>query len=356
MPRVAPKLELSTEDRAHLDAIVAAPTSEQRQVVRAKVLLLASEGRENKEIAKRLGLARRTVGTWRTRAVTEGIGDLKDRPRSGRRRMYDAVEEAVIIAKTLEKPAGRTHWSAERLAKEVAASASTVLRVWRRNGLQPHRSETFKFSTDPLLAEKVVDIVGLYLNPPEGALVLCVDEKSQIQALERSQPLLPMRPDSAERRTHDYRRHGTTTLFAAINIATAEVLGTCMQRHRHQEFLRFLRLLNRTYPHGEIHLVMDNYATHKHAKIETWFERHPRFVRHFTPTSASWMNQVETWFGILTSQAIRRGSFSSTDALMKAIHRFIRAWNDGGQPFVWVKTAEQILAKAIRTDKSDVRH
>ena len=356
MSRVAPKLELSTEDRAHLEAIIAAPTSEQRQVVRAKILLLASAGLENKKIAKRLGVSSRTVGTWRTRAVAEGIGDLRDRPRSGRRRTYDAIEEALIIAKTLEKPAGRTHWSGERLAKEVAASASTVLRVWRRNGLQPHRTETFKYSTDPLLVEKVVDIVGLYVNPPEGALVLCVDETSQIQALERTQPLLPMRPGSTERRTHDYRRHGTATLFAALNIATAEVLGTCMQRHRHQEFLRFLRLLNREYPDGEIHLVLDNYATHKHAKVESWFERHPRFVRHFTPTSASWMNQVETWFGIITSQAIRRGSFSSTDALMKAIHRFIRAWNDGSQPFVWVKTADQILAKAIRAGNSGARH
>ena len=353
MPRVAPELVFSAEDRSCLERIVAASTSEQRQVLRAKVLLLAAEGLQNKEIARKLGVDRRTVGTWRTRAASEGIGDLRDRPRSGRPRTYDAAEEARIIAKTLEEPEGRTHWSAARLAEEVAASASTVLRVWRRNNLQPHRTETFKYSTDPLLEEKVIDIVGLYLNPPEGALVLCIDEKSQIQALERSQPLLPMAPGSPERRTHDYRRHGTATLFAALNIATAEVLGTCMRRHRHQEFLRFLKLINRTYPDAEIHLVLDNYATHKHSKVEAWFERNPRFIRHYTPTSASWMNQVETWFGILTSQAVRRGSFTSTDALMKAIHRFIRAWNDGCRPFAWVKTAEQILAKAIRDDTSD---
>lgn len=356
MPRVAPKITISQEERERLLKIVKSPTSQQRSVLRARILLLAEQGMENKDIARELGVSRPTVGVWRSRVAHTRLGELGDEQRSGRPRTYDAVEEARIIAKTLEKPPNRTHWSAERLAKVVGASPATVHRIWRRNHLQPHRTETFKFSTDPLLEEKVVDIVGLYLNPPQGALVLSLDEKSQIQALNRTQPLLPMRRGDPERRTHDYERHGTTTLFAALNIATADVLGTCMKHHRHQEFLRFLNLLNGTYPEGEIHLILDNYGTHTHPKVEAWFERHPRFVRHFTPTSASWMNQVETWFAILTSQAVRRGSFNSVDALIKAIYRFIRAWNEDGQPFAWVKTADQILAKAIRKDNSDVSH
>lgn len=356
MPRVAPEVSLTERERERLERIINAPSSEQRKVFRARILLLAAEGLQNQEIAERLDTSRQTVGVWRARAAEQGIEDLGDEPRSGRNRTYDAVREAKIIAKTLEKPPGRTHWSAERLAEHVQASPATILRIWRRNGLQPHRTETFKYSTDPLLEDKITDIVGLYLHPPQGALVLCVDEKSQIQALDRTQPMLPMRPGDPERRTHDYKRHGTTTLFAALNLATAEVVGTCMKRHRHQEFLRFLRLIDSTYPEGEIHLVLDNYGTHTHSNVEAWFEDHPRFHRHFTPTSASWMNQVETWFGILTSQAVRRAAFQSVDALVKAIHRFIRAWNDGGQPFVWVKTAEQILAKAIRQDNSDAGH
>lgn len=356
MPKVAPDISLTEQERARLEQIVNAPSSEQRKVFRAKILLLAAQGLRNQEIAERLETSRQTVGMWRARAAKRGIEDLADEKRSGRGRTYDAVEEARIIAKTLEKPPGRTHWSAERLAKEVRASAATILRIWRRNGLQPHRIETFKYSTDPLLEKKVTDIVGLYLEPPKGALVLCVDEKSQIQALDRTQPLLPMRPRDPERRTHDYRRHGTTTLFAALNLATAQIVGACMRRHRHQEFLRFLRLIDRTYPEGEIHLVLDNSSTHTQPNVEAWLKKHPRFNRHFTPTSASWMNQVETWFGILTSQAVRRGSFRSVDALAKAIHRFIRAWNEGSEPFVWVKSAEQILAKAIRQDKSDAPH
>lgn len=356
MPRVAPEISLTEQERARLERIVSAPSSEQRQVFRARIILLAEQGLQNQQIAEQLDTSRQTVGMWRARAAERGIEELGDEARSGRTRTYDAVEEAKIIAKTLEKPPGRTHWSAERLAEHVEASPATILRIWRRNGLQPHRTETFKYSTDPLLEEKVTDIVGLYLHPPQGALVLCVDEKSQIQALDRTQPMLPMRPGDPERHTHDYKRHGTTTLFAALNLVTAEIVGTCMERHRHQEFLRFLRLLDRNYPEGEIHLVLDNYGTHTQPKVEAWFDNHPRFTRHFTPTSASWMNQVETWFGILTSQAVRRGTFRSVDALIKAIHRFIRAWNDGCEPFVWVKTAEQILAKAIRQDNSDASH
>ncbi len=356
MPRVASEISLTGQQRARLQGVIDAPSSQQRQVFRAHIILLAEQGLQNQQIAERLETSRQTVGMWRARAAKQGIEDLGDEPRSGRARTYDAVREAKIIAATLERPPSRTHWSAQRLAKQVDASPSTILRIWRRNGLQPHRTETFKYSADPLLQDKVTDIVGLYLHPPQGALVLCVDEKSQIQALDRTQPMLPMRRGDPERCTHDYRRHGTTTLFAALNLATAEILGTCMQRHRHQEFLRFLRLIDRTYPEGEIHLVLDNYGTHTQPKVEAWFEQHPRFTRHFTPTSASWMNQVETWFGILTSQAVRRGSFSSVDVLIKAIHRFIRAWNDGSEPFLWLKSADQILAKAIRQDNSDASH
>ena len=356
MSRVAPAITLTPVERAQLQQTIKSPTAEQRQVFRARIVLLAAQGLRNQAIARRLGTSDQTVGLWRSRVAHEGVGNLADRPRAGRRRSYDAIAEARIVAKTLERPPARTHWSAVRLAKEVGASPSTVLRIWRRNQLQPHRSETFKYSTDPLLEAKVVDLVGLYLHPPQGALVLAVDEKSQIQALNRTQPLLPLRLGDPERRTHDYERHGTTTLFAALNVATAEILGTCMQRHRHQEFLRFLNLLNRTYPHGLIHLVLDNYGTHTHPKVERWFGRHRRFVRHFTPTSASWMNQVETWFGILTSQAVRRASFSSVDVLTKAIHRFIRAWNQDAQPFTWITSAAGILAKAQPQDNSDAGH
>ena len=356
MPRVAPTIALTEGKRTQLERLVSSPTSEQRKVFRARIVLLAAQGWENQAIAEELETSRQTVGLWRSRVAGEGLGDLADRPRAGRRRSYDAIAEARIVAKTLEKPPARTHWSAARLAKEVGASASTVLRIWRRNQLQPHRTETFKYSTDPLLEAQAVDLAGLYLHPPLGALVLAVDEKSQIQALDRTQPLLPMRLGDPERRTHDYQRHGTTTLFAALNLATAEILGSCMQRHRHQEFLRFLNLINRTYPDGPIHLILDNYGTHTHPKVERWFARQARFIRHFTPTSASWMNQVESWFAILTSQAVRRGSFTSVDVLSKAIHRFIQAWNQDAQPFTWVKGAAEILVKAKRQNDCDGGH
>jgi transposase len=252
------------------------------------------------------------------------------------------------VAATLIPPEGMTHWSARRLAKQVGVSHSTVHRIWQAHDLKPHRVETFKFSRDPQLREKVIDIVGLYLNPPEQALVLGVDEKSQIQALERTQPLLQLRPGQVERHTHDYKRNGTTTLFAALNIATGEVIGECHPRHRHQEFLKFLNQLNKEVPDKELHLILDNYGTHKQEKVQRWLKRHKRFHLHFTPIGASWLNMVEIWFGILTNQAIRRGSFGSVGHLIGAIKAFLSRWNEGAKPFVWTKTAEQILARAAR--------
>ena len=245
-------------------------------------------------------------------------------------------------------PEGVTHWSARRLARQIGVGKSTVHHIWQVYGLKSHRVEIFKFSQDPQLKEKVIDVVGLYLNPPEQALVVSVDEKSQIQALQRTQPLLPLRPGQIERHTHDYKRNGTTTLFAALNIATGEVIGECHPRHRHQEFLKFLRRLDMDVPDKQLHLILDNYGTHKHEKVQKWLRRHKRFHLHFTPAGASWMNMVEIWFGILTNQAIRRGSFDSVGHLIEAIKAFVSRCNEGAKPFVCIKTAEQILAKAVR--------
>ena len=275
----------------------------------------------------------------------------------GRPATYDRELADRVVALTLSPPpSGYTHWSSRQVGEELGVSKNTVLRIWQAHRLQPHRTQTFKFSTDPRLAEKVTDVVGLYLHPPEKAIVLCVDEKSQIQALDRTQPLLPLRPGQVERRTHDYKRHGTTTLFAALDVATGEVTGQCTLRHRHQEFLQFLRLLDRTYPEQELHLVLDNYSTHKHPKVRAWLALRPRFHLHFTPTSASWMNQVETWFSLLHRGAIRRGVFQSVGHLVSAIHRFLQAWNENCHPFAWVKTADQILAKADRKAISGPSH
>ncbi len=245
-------------------------------------------------------------------------------------------------------PEGVTHWSARRLAKQVVVDHPTVHRIWQAYDLKPHRVETFKFSQDPQLEEKVVDIVGLYLNPPEQALVLGVDEKSQIQALERTQPMLPLLTGKVARHTHDYKRNGTTTLFAALNTAIGEIIGECYPRHRHQEFLKFLKQLDKDVPGKDLHLILDNYGTHKHEKVQRWLKRHRRFHLHFTLTGASWMNMVEIWFGILTNQAIRRGSFDSVAHLIRAIKAFLSRWNEGVKPFVWTKTAEQTLAKAVK--------
>ena len=327
---------------------------------RAKVVLLAADGVSNTAIAKQVGLSRPKVIGWRQRYERSGIGGLSDAPRSGRPR---EIDHAAIVSVTLRPPPkklGVTHWSSRLLARHLGIGNATVARAWRDYGVQPWRAETFKFSTDPELVAKVTDVVGLYLAPPDNAIVLSIDEKSQIQALDRTQPVLPMQPGLAERRTHDYVRHGTSTLFAALEIATGKVTGLTRPRHRHQEFLTFLKHVARAYPDtgdgAELHLVMDNYATHKRKEVRDWLAANPRIKVHFTPTSASWLNLVEVWFSIIERQAIHRGTFGSVRNLNAKIRAFIDGWNDRCHPFVWTKTADQILAKANRQKTSNAGH
>ena len=323
---------------------------------RARIVLLAADGVSHTEIAELAGVSRPTVISWRQRYERSGLRGLEDQPRSGRPRQIDHDR---IISATLRPPPpslGVTHWSSRLLASRLKVANTTVARAWRDYGVQPWRAQTFKFSTDPELVAKVTDVVGLYLAPPENAVVLCVDEKSQIQALDRTAPMLPMQPGLPERRTHDYVRHGTTTLFAALEIATGKITGRCQPRHRHQEFLRFLKQVARAYPGVELHLVMDNYAAHKRIEIRDWLAANPRVHVHFTPTSASWMNLVEVWFGIIQRQAIHRGTFGSVKDLTGAIRAFIDGWNDRAHPFAWTKPADQILAKANRQKTSTTEH
>jgi transposase len=348
MAGIARTIEISDEDKETLLKWKRSPTTPQKLVRRAAIILAAAEGLNNKAICERRLGSVQTVCLWRKRYAEYGIEGLQDEPKPGRPRKIGQDKIAEIVATTLTPPEGMTHWSARRLAKQAGVGKTTVHRIWQAYDLKPHRVETFKFSDDPQLKEKVVDIVGLYLNPPEQALVLGVDEKSQIQALQRTQPLLQLRPGQVERHTHDYKRNGTTTLYAALNIATGEVIGECHSRHRHQEFLKFLKQLDKEVPDKELHLILDNYTTHKHEKVQRWLKRHKRFYLHFTPTGASWMNMVEIWFGILTNQAIRRGSFDSVAHLVEATKAFLSRWNEGAKPFVWTKTAGQVLAKATR--------
>lgn len=324
------------------------PKTAQRVAIRSKIVLRAAEGLPNQEIARRLGITGATVGKWRERYRAQGMEGLADEPRPGTpRKITDAkVEEA--ITQTLESlPTAATHWSTRSLAKKVGLSQSAVVRIWHSFGLQPHRTQTFKLSTDPYLVEKVRDIVGLYLNPPAHAIVLCVDEKSQVQALDRTQPILPLRPGLPEQRTNDYERHGTTSLFAALDVATGKVIGECHRRHRHQEFLKFLDLVDSKLPadEREVHLVLDNYGTHKAPKVVRWFARHPRYHLHFTPTSGSWVNQVERWFAKITEQRIRRGSFENLRSLEKAIEQYLNYNNENPEPFVWTADADLNLGK-----------
>lgn len=352
----APALVLRDGDEEELRRLVRSSSVRAGLAQRARIVLLASEGVGNTQIAQRVGVARQSVLSWRARYEAEGIQGLYDRDRPGRPRQVDA---ARVIAATLKPPAkstGLTHWSSRALAKKLKTSNATIARVWREHGIQPWRSEGFRFSTDPELEAKVVDVVGLYLDPPENAVVLCVDEKSQIQALDRTAPVLPMKEHLIERRSPDYVRNGTTTLFAALNTATGKITSRCQPRHRHEEFLVFLRQIARTYPDVELHLVMDNYATHKHAAVKEWLAANPRVTFHFTPTHASWMNMVEIFFGIAERQAIRRGTFKSVRDLIAAIRRFIDNYNKDCQPFKWTKTSEQILKKAKRPDTSNTRH
>src|SRR3954470_21034487 len=354
--RAAAALGLRDGDRERLVSLTRSSKVRAGLAQRARIVLMAGDGLSNTAIAERVGVARQTVLGWRARDERSGLAGLEDEPRSGRPRHIDHRE---IVAATLRPPPknlGVTHWSSRLLATRLGIGNATVARAWRGYGIQPWRAETFKFSTDPQLVAKVIDVVGLYLAPPASAVVLCVDEKSQIQALDRTQPTLPMQPQLPERRTHDYVRHGTTTLFAALEIATGTVTAACKPRHRHQEFLAFLKQVARAYPDRELHLVMDNYAAHKRVEIRDWLAAHPLVHVHFTPTSGSWLNLVEVWFGIIERQALHRGSFGSVRELNAKIRAFVNGWNDRCHPFVWTKTAEEILAKANRQNTSETGH
>ena len=350
MARPSARIDLSTEERTELEGLASRRTTAQALALRARIVLACAEGAYNCEVAAQLGCHAVTVGKWRRRFAEHGLAGLYDEPKPGVPRTISDAQVEEVIVRTLEtRPKGATHWSSRQMAEAVGISASSVQRIWRAFGLQPHRSETFKLSSDPLFIDKVRDIVGLYLNPPEQALVLCVDEKSQVQALDRSQPLLPMRPGQPERRSHDYKRHGTTTLFAALDIATGEVIGRCFARHRAREFLQFLRTIEANVPADlDVHLVIDNYATHKTPAIRKWFARHPRWHIHFTPTGASWLNQVERFFARLTEKQLRRGVHRSTQELEEAILRYIKTVNADPRPFRWTKSADDILATIKR--------
>jgi transposase len=346
-------LHLTAEDKEKLELMARRPKTSQRSAARARIVLSCARGLNNQEVARELRLSSNMVGKWRGRYVAKGMAGLTDAPRSGSPRQITDRQVEAVITKTLEqKPKQATQWSTRLMASEVGLSREAIKRIWHTFGLQPHRQENFKLSTDPFFVEKVRDIVGLYLNPPEQtrAIVLCVDEKSQVQALDRTQPVLPMKPGQPERRTHDYYRHGTTSLFAALDIATGKVIGRCHRRHRHQEFLRFLDQIEREVPANlEIHLVLDNYGTHKVLKVQRWFLAHPRYHLHFTPTSASWLNQVERWFGKITERRIRRGVFQAVKELEVAILDYIENHNAEPKPFIWTATADMIFAKITHT-------
>ena len=321
--------------------------------MRARIVLAAVEGTANEQIAAKLGVNRMTVLLWRGRFERERMAGLADARRPGREPTYDRVARDRVIALTLEPPpVGTTHWSTRAMAARTGISISTIARIWAEANLKPHRTETFKFSTDPELVTKVRDVVGLYMAPPERAIVLSVDEKTQIQALDRTAPMLPMKPGQVERHTHDYKRNGTTHLFAALEVATGKVTTQTRARHTAADFLAFLAQVERAYPDGELHVVLDNVSSHKTPAVHDWLGAHPRVSFHFTPTSASWMNQIETWFGILSRQAIRRGSFRSVKELIAMINAFTTQWNEGSTPLAWVKTANQILAKAVRKPRA----
>ncbi len=356
MPRGRPlrPLTLSPAAREQLETYSRSRSLPHPLVNRARIVLRAAEGASNTVIAAELALSKPTIGLWRRRYLSQGVAGLYDELRPGGPRSIGDEQIAALLRRTLKtKPKGATHWSCRTLAAETRVSKSTVHRVWRAFGLQPHRQKQLKLSTDPFFVEKVRDIVGLYLNPPDNALVLCVDEKSQIQALERTQPLLPLGLGYVEGVTHNYVRHGTTTLFAALDIASGRVLTQCKRRHRHQEFLQFLRHIEAAVPKKlAVHLVVDNYATHKHAKVRRWLAARPRFHIHYTPTYASWLNQIEIWFGIITQRAIRRGTFRHVGDLVAKIDDFVHHYNRRCHPFVWTATANSILAKIERLCKA----
>jgi transposase/transposase-like protein len=349
--RKAPSIVLSEEDQATLEQWSRGRRISVRQALRARIVLLAAAGVENREIAERLGTSRPTVGLWRRRFAQSGVAGIeRDAPRGGRppKKRQELVAE-ILRKTTQEKPRNATHWTTRTLALELGTNPSLVQRVWKANGLKPHLTRTFKLSTDPRFEEKLLDVVGLYLNPPEHALVLCADEKSQIQALDRTQPGLPLKRGRAGTMTHDYKRHGTTTLFAALNLADGTVIARCEPRHRHQEWLRFLRTIDRETPRElDLHLIVDNYATHKHEKVQAWLSKRPRFHLHFIPTSSSWLNAVESFFAPLTSKRLRRGVFMSVADLIDAIKAYIDQNNAEPKPLIWTATADSILEKVGR--------
>ncbi|MBL8236983.1 MAG: IS630 family transposase [Bryobacterales bacterium] len=353
--RVAPKIELTAEQESALSAWSNGRKTPVRLAERARVVLLAAEGRQDIQIAAELAITPKKVARWRQRFLVKGLAGLeRDAPRPGRTPSIASGTVAEVLRRTTQdKPSNATHWSTRSMAATIGISDSSVLRIWHAHGLKPHRVETFKISNDKLFAEKLDAIVGLYLNPPEHAIVLCVDEKSQIQALDRTQPGLPIKKGRAETMTHDYKRYGTTTLFAAMNTASGKVISLCQQRHRHQEWLKFLRLIDDATPAGkQIYLIADNYATHKHDKVQRWLNRHPRFHVHFTPTSSSWLNMVERFFRDLTENRLRRGVFRSVLELIQALDDFVDQHNENPKPFIWTAKANDILAKVLRAKET----
>lgn len=349
--RIAPMIVLKDDERKLLVKWSRGRSTPARLVQRASIVLLAAKGMQNKDIADELGVMRRTVGRWRSRFVEGGLGALeKDLPRGGRRARVREQYESLIIKKVQgEKPEGATHWTTRSLAQALGVSQNLVFRVLRANGLKPHLLKTFKISNDPNFDEKLRDVVGLYLNPPENALVLSADEKSSIQALDRTQPELPIKKGRCGTMTHDYKRNGTTTLFAAIDMAKGKIISRCMEKHRHQEWLKFLKQIDQETPSElDLHIIADNYATHKHPTVKAWLARHPRIHMHFTPTSSSWLNVIEGFFAKLTRQRLKRGIFKSVDELKQAIDDFITAHNQNPKPFKWTATAEKIIEKVGR--------
>jgi transposase len=349
--RVAPPVVVDESVRRKLEQQARGRSTPARVVMRSRIVLLAAEGFQNDQIAVQMGIAPRTAALWRGRFVQLGVsGLLKDAARPGRKPSIPASVVAKVIEKTTQsRPANATHWSRSTMAREVGVSDSTVGRIWKAHGLKPHRIDSFKISNDPEFASKLEAIVGLYLNPPEHALVLSADEKSQIQALDRTQPGLPMKKGRGQTMTHDYKRNGTTTLFAALNTATGEVFGLCQQRHRHQEWLKFLRMIDEIVPaEKQLHIICDNYATHKHPRVQRWITKHKRFHMHFTPTSASWLNMIERFFRDLTEKRIRRGIFQDLEQLIMAIGEYIDGHNENPKPFIWTAKANDILEKVTR--------
>jgi transposase len=355
MPLGRPKATLTVTDdeRQKRASWAKRPTSAQRLALRARIVLACADGLTNRAVAERRGITPHTVGKWRARFLADRLEGLADEPRPGAPRTVTDAQVEDVIARTLEgKPDNATHWSTRLMAPAAGVSQSAVVRIWHAFGLKPHLSETFKLSSDPFFVEKVRDVVGVYLSPPDKAVVLCLDEKSQVQALDRTQPLLPLGPGQAERHSHDYVRHGTTSLFAALNVATGQVIGECYRRHRHQECLKLLGRIDETIPEEEgvsIHLILDNYGTHKTPAVKRWLLRHPRYVLHFTPTSGSWLNLVERFFAALTERRLRRGVFRSVAALEAAIKEYLERHNQEPKPFVWTASAELIFSKLQHT-------